>query len=65
MTGKLGIPHCTTLRDTLLTCKNKLGGGAKREGVEVQIPLLIWRTNEFQFWYKSLKGAGNVLEKAK
>lgn len=38
--------------------------GATRKGGERKVPLFIWRTNQFQSWYKAQKNAGNRLDDA-
>jgi ADP-ribose pyrophosphatase YjhB (NUDIX family) len=45
------------LQDTIA----QLGEGAQRTNGEVFVPLDIWKTVQFQDWYKNLKLAGNTL----
>ena len=54
-----------TLEATLDAAIASLGEGAVRTGGEVQVPLFIWNTPQFQTWYANLKAAGNVLHGAK
>lgn len=44
---------------------SKLGEGFIRKDGEVNIPIHIWNTPQFQGWYKDLKNAGNSLLDAK
>jgi 8-oxo-dGTP pyrophosphatase MutT (NUDIX family) len=53
-----------TLEATLDAAMASVGDGAVRTGGEVQVPLFIWRTPQFQTWYANLKAAGNVLHGA-
>jgi 8-oxo-dGTP pyrophosphatase MutT (NUDIX family) len=59
-----GMPVHETLQDTLAETLAMLGDGAPRFGGECQVPLFIWRTQQFQSWYADLKTAGNRLEGA-
>lgn len=43
----------------------ELGSGAYRSKGEVNVPLFIWKSEQFQSWYSNLKQAGNRLEEAK
>lgn len=43
----------------------KLGKGSIRIDGEVNVPLFIWNTEQFQSWYSSLKNNGNKLVDAK
>ena len=54
-----------SLKDMLIDVKNNLGAGSKRVNGEVNIPLFIWNTKQFQSWYTSLKNNGNKLLNAK
>lgn len=51
-----------TLEQTLITTLDFLNEGSLREGKEIYVPLLIWKTPQFQNWYKNLKAAGNKLD---
>lgn len=51
-----------TLEETILKANKELGEGSLRQGTEIYVPLLIWKTIQFQTWYKNLKLAGNRLE---
>ncbi len=59
------LPIHETLMDTLRTAVTKLGNGAFREAGEVNIPLNVWHTSQFQSWYKSLCANGNRLSDAR
>lgn len=39
----------------------RIGEGAERKGGECLVPLLYWRTGQFQEWYQNIVSAGNVL----
>ncbi len=54
----------TSLEDMLSNTVNELGDGSFREGGEATVPLLIWKTKQFQKWYTALVNAGNRLEHA-
>lgn len=54
-----------TLEDTLNNAVELLGDGSYRENGEVYVPLFIWKTPQFQSWYKNLILAGNSLMSAK
>jgi 8-oxo-dGTP pyrophosphatase MutT (NUDIX family)/nucleoside 2-deoxyribosyltransferase len=53
-----------TLYETIMGAFAYVGYGVARTGGECDVPLYIWRTPEFQSWYKDLKAAGNTLEAA-
>jgi 8-oxo-dGTP pyrophosphatase MutT (NUDIX family) len=61
---KYKVPTATTLTETLDNALGMLGAGSEREGGERYVPLLVWKTDSFQSWYKSQTKAGNVLENA-
>lgn len=42
-----------------------LGKGSKRQNGEVNVPLFIWNTEQFQQWYSNVKQNGNRLDDAK
>lgn len=60
-----GLPVHETLPATLDHAIEKLGDGALRNDGEVYVPLFIWKTPQFQSWYKNLKIAGNRLDEAR
>lgn len=60
-----GLPVHETLSATLDHAIEKLGDGASRNDGEVYVPLFIWKTPQFQSWYKNLKIAGNRLDEAR
>jgi hypothetical protein len=41
--NKYAAPVCKTLESSLEACVKMIGEGAKREGGESYVPLLIWR----------------------
>jgi 8-oxo-dGTP pyrophosphatase MutT (NUDIX family) len=43
----------------------RLGEGAARTIAERQVPLAVWRTPQFQSWYRELTAAGNRLDGAR
>lgn len=59
-----GLPVFNTLHETLAHAVSQLGEGALRQGGEVEVPLFIWRTEQFQSWYTDLLRAGNRLDGA-
>lgn len=62
---KLKIPTADTLVRTLMNAIDMIGAGARREGGECHVPILIWKLGQFQQWYSALKKAGNRLDSAK
>jgi 8-oxo-dGTP pyrophosphatase MutT (NUDIX family) len=56
-----GIPIFNSLHAILTEAVHVLGDGAVRTEGEVNIPLLIWRTRQFQSWYGTLRTIGNKL----
>jgi len=50
------------LADMVVHC---LGAGATRTAGERQIPLAVWRTPQFQVWYREMTQAGNRLDAAR
>ncbi|MFB9659949.1 nucleoside 2-deoxyribosyltransferase domain-containing protein [Glycomyces mayteni] len=59
-----GVPVAERLGDTVAAALAMIGDGARREGGERSVPLLVWRTESFQTWYRAQVHAGNVLEGA-
>src|SRR5262249_25537153 len=59
---RLGVPVCQTLTEACRLAAE--GTGARRSGGECQVPLHVWRTENFQNWYASQKRAGNELRGA-
>lgn len=62
---KLCIPQTRTLGGTLTNAITVMGKGAKREGGERNIPLMIWNTKSFQSWYMAHMEVGNSINEAK
>ncbi|MFA5124693.1 MAG: nucleoside 2-deoxyribosyltransferase domain-containing protein [Patescibacteria group bacterium] len=58
---KYKIPTANTLKKTIELALGMLGRGALRTGGECQVPLHIWQTKAFQYWYHLRKRAGNEL----
>ena len=50
-----------TLKDTLKDAVEYLGQGIYREDTEVKIPMHIYKTKQFQNWYKQQLNVGNYL----
>lgn len=61
----LGEPVHVGLAASLQAVLDKLGEGAERREGETAVPLFIWRTPQFQSWYKNLLAAGNTLTHAR
>lgn len=61
---EIGLPVFNQLDVTLDYAIHELGEGAYRELGEVNVPLFIWKTAQFQSWYADLKTAGNRLDDA-
>lgn len=59
-----GLPVFHTLDETLEHAAGQLGEGALRQGGETEVPLFIWRSEQFQNWYADLTRAGNRLDGA-
>jgi len=59
-----GLSVFSTLHETLEHAVGLLGEGALRQGGETEVPLFIWRTEQFQTWYADLRQAGNRLDGA-
>jgi 8-oxo-dGTP pyrophosphatase MutT (NUDIX family) len=59
-----GVPVYHTLRETVAAALAGLEA-AERVGGERYVPLHLWRSEPFQAWYQSLRGAGNGLEEAR
>lgn len=62
--NKFNAPSHETLRATLEAAITLIGKPEHREGGERAIPLMIWRTRQFQDWYRTQKTAGNRLDDA-
>lgn len=58
-------PVFSDLNLLLTHCMDKLGEGSLRTNGETHVPLFIWKTEQFQSWYKTLISTGNRLESAK
>jgi 8-oxo-dGTP pyrophosphatase MutT (NUDIX family)/nucleoside 2-deoxyribosyltransferase len=65
MLPELQLKLNTTLEDTLKEAIDILGEGSLRKNAETDVPLYIWKSNEFQSWYKSHLKIGNELRYAK
>ncbi len=61
----LGFPVHETLENTLSHAIRILGDGEFRENGEIYVPLFVWKSKQFQSWYKNLKASGNTLCSAK
>jgi 8-oxo-dGTP pyrophosphatase MutT (NUDIX family) len=59
--AKDGVPVAGTLSGVIDAAMARIGPGAQRGGGEREVPLLIWRTDSFQRWYRAQAGAGNRL----
>lgn len=59
-----GVPIADRLDKTVAAALAMIGDGARREGGERSVPLLLWRAASFQTWYRAQLHAGNVLEGA-
>jgi 8-oxo-dGTP pyrophosphatase MutT (NUDIX family) len=55
------VPVADTLDGTVDAALAMIGSGARREGGERSVPLLVWRTESFQSWYGAQRAAGNRL----
>ncbi|SDK55575.1 Nucleoside 2-deoxyribosyltransferase like [Glycomyces sambucus] len=60
-----GVPVAAHLGDAADAALAMIGDGSRREGGERSVPLLVWRTESFQTWYRAQRAAGNVLEGAR
>jgi hypothetical protein len=60
--AKLGIPVCSTLRETLQLAMQTIGGGAVRSGFEVLIPAHVFATDAFQHWRAKSLGENELLD---
>lgn len=58
---RFGAPTAFSLHDALVTASDLAGDASLRSGALCRIPLMIWRTDTFQEWYKGLITAGNEL----
>lgn len=61
---RLNMPAFASLEQVLAHSLEKLGAGAWREGAEREVPLMVWRSPQFQNWYRQLIAAGNRLDGA-
>lgn len=64
---KLKPPYnrpATSLVELARLCVESLGDGAERTAGDRAVPLLNWRTHQFQAWYHDLIAAGNRLDDA-
>lgn len=57
--------YCETLDQLAEQCVAQLGAGAERKGGERSVPLQVWKTPQFQAWYRELVAAGNRLDDAR
>jgi 8-oxo-dGTP pyrophosphatase MutT (NUDIX family) len=55
---------CNSLEQLAQQCVDRLGEGAVRRGGERSVPLTVWRTPQFQAWYREVVAAGNRLDDA-
>ena len=62
---KQNISTSKTLHETLKAAIEFIGTGAKRIGGERMIPYYIWKTEQFQSWYKNQINADNRLDDAR
>ena len=62
---KRGRAPCGTIQELAIAAVNRIGDGAARSEGERAVPLDVWRTKQFQAWYRSQKKAGNRLDDAK
>lgn len=60
-----GVPCASTLDDTLAIAVNGLREGAFRLRGETEVPLHVWKTYQFQEWYKNQQEIGNELRGAR
>ncbi|MDN3358226.1 hypothetical protein [Actinomadura sp. DC4] len=58
---RAAVPVATSLSATIAAALDEIGEGARREGAEREVPLLVWRTSSFRRWYTAQRGAGNAL----
>ncbi|MGK5555840.1 nucleoside 2-deoxyribosyltransferase domain-containing protein [Actinomadura kijaniata] len=58
---KGGVPTATDVPGAVAAALERIGEGATREGGEREVPLLVWRTAEFQGWYAARRAAGDTL----
>lgn len=59
-----GVERFSSLKEILSRATEKLSEGAPRLGGEREVPLHLWKKEEFQNWYAAQTGVGNVLESA-
>lgn len=62
---EIHLPIYNNLHHLLDAAITRLGTGALRRNGEVNVPLFIWNSEQFQSWYKNLQIAGNRLDDAK
>lgn len=55
---------CPSLQDLAQQCVQRISDGSPRRHGERSVPLFIWRTRQFQSWYRDLLTAGNRLDDA-
>lgn len=60
-----GIPTADTLDDAASAAMTLIAGGKRRTGYERQIPLLVWRSPEFETWHGAQLRLGAVLISAR
>ena len=61
---EIGAVIYDSLEEILTATVKTLGEGAYRVGGEVQVPLFVWQSEQFQSWYQQLKNNGNRLDEA-
>ena len=59
------VPLYVDLKTTLARAVEELGPGSFREGGASRVPLLVWRHQTFQDWYRAQIGVGNRLDGAR
>jgi ADP-ribose pyrophosphatase YjhB (NUDIX family) len=60
-----GRALCGSIEELAIAAVNRIGDGAARSEGERAVPLDVWRTKQFQAWYRAQKEAGNRLDDAK
>lgn len=55
------VPVAVSRGAVIAAAIGKIGEGARRDGAERDVPLLVWRTASFQRWYTAQREAGNTL----
>ncbi|UGQ09717.1 NUDIX hydrolase [Yinghuangia sp. ASG 101] len=56
-----GVPLADTLADTLRVALERVGAGEWRTGGERDVPLVVWTTPVFRYWYAAQRAVGNTL----